>query len=163
MKDELKQDAKGSELPGRNRKRSYSGFTREEIEAMKEHTREMKTYSTGGSRSNKADNEKEVLSRIAEMPDHDRAIAERIHELIRISAPSLSPRTWYGMPAYSLDNRIICFFQSSHKFKSRYSTLGFSDRAMLDDGDIWPTSFAIKDLSRTVEEKVKALLEKAVK
>lgn len=145
------------------KKASYSGFTKEEIEAMKERTREMNAESTRNSRSNKVDNEKEVLSKIAEMPDHDRVIAEKIHEIIRIRAPFLFPRTWYGMLAYSLDNRIICFFQSSDKFKSRYSTLGFSDRALLDDGDMWPTSFAIKDLSTAVEEKIKTLLEKAVK
>lgn len=163
MKDEQKPDKKRSGSNGMGKKASYSGFTKEEIEAMRERTREMKAESTRNARSNKVDNEKEVLSRIAEMPDHDRTIAERIHELIRISAPSLSPRTWYGMPAYSIDNRIICFFQSSHKFKSRYSTLGFSDKALLDDGDMWPTSFAIKDLSTAVEEKIKTLLEKAVK
>ena len=109
----------------------------------------------------KADGESEVLAKIAEMPDAERAMAERIHALVKASAPNLSPKTWYGMPAYAKDGKVVCFFQSAHKFKSRYATFGFNDAANLDDGAMWPTAFALKDLTAAEEATIAALVEKA--
>ena len=128
------------------------GFTTEERAAMKERARELK--SDGG--------EADVLAKIAEMPDADRAIAERLHALIRDTAPELAPRTWYGMPAYAKDGKVVCFFQNASKFKARYATLGFSDKANLDDGEMWPTSFALKELTADAEARIVALVEQAV-
>jgi uncharacterized protein YdhG (YjbR/CyaY superfamily) len=128
------------------------GFTAEEKAAMREAIRERK--SAGG--------EKEVLAKIAEMPKADRVMAERLHAIVKASAPDLSPRTWYGMPAYAKDGKVVCFFQSAHKFKARYATVGFSDRANLDKGAMWPTTFALKELTAAEEKKIGALVKKAV-
>jgi len=132
------------------------GFTAEERAAMRERARELK------AEARKADAESAVLAAIAEMKGRDRAMAKRIHAIIKASAPSLSPKTWYGMPAYAKDGKIICFFQSAAKFKSRYATFGFSDDANLDEGAMWPTSFALKELTATEEAKISALVKKAV-
>ena len=140
----------------------YDGFTDEERGAMKERARELKATARRGSRSAKADGESEVLAKIAEMPDTDRVLAERLHDIIKNSAPGLSPRTWYGMPAYAKDGKIVCFFQSAQKFKTRYATLGFSDQANLDDGNMWATAYALKDLTAADEERIAALVKKAV-
>jgi uncharacterized protein YdhG (YjbR/CyaY superfamily) len=129
-------------------------FTDEERAAMKEAARERKAGKTNG--------ESDVLAKIAEMPKEDRAKAERIHAIVKASAPTLTPRTWYGMPAYAKDGKVVCFFQSAQKFKSRYATLGFSDRANLDQGAMWATSFAVKDLTAAEEKKIGALVKKAV-
>ena len=128
------------------------GFSAEERAAMRERAKELK--SAGG--------EKEVLAKIAEMPRADRDMAERIHGIVKTTAPELTARTWYGMPAYSKDDKVVCFFQSAAKFKSRYATLGFSDRANLDDGAMWPTDFALKKLTAAEEKKIAALVKKAV-
>ena len=130
------------------------GFTDEERAAMRERARELK--------AGKADGESDVLAKIAEMAEPDRAMAERLHALIKASAPALSPRTWYGMPAYAKDGKVVCFFQSAEKFKARYATLGFSDKANLDDGAMWPTSFALKELTAAEEKAIGALVKRAV-
>jgi uncharacterized protein YdhG (YjbR/CyaY superfamily) len=109
-----------------------------------------------------ADGEKALLEKIAEMPDADRKMAEELHALVQTTAPDLTPRTWYGMPAYSKDDKVVCFFQSAHKFKSRYATVGFSDKANLDQGEMWPTTFALKELTPAAEKKIGALVKKAV-
>jgi uncharacterized protein YdhG (YjbR/CyaY superfamily) len=134
------------------------GFTDEERAAMKERAQELKAEARRG----KADGESNVLAKIAEMPEPDRAMAERLHAIIKASAPALSPKTWYGMPAYAKDGKIVCFFQSAHRFKSRYATFGFNDAANLDDGAMWPTSFALKELTATEEARIGALVKKAV-
>jgi uncharacterized protein YdhG (YjbR/CyaY superfamily) len=131
------------------------GFTAEERAAMRERARELKTGN--------ADGEKDVLAKIAEMPKADRAIAKRIHAIVKASAPDLTPRTWYGMPAYAKDGKVVCFFQSAHKFKSRYATFGFSDKANLDKGAMWPTTFALSGLTAAEEKKIAALVKKAVR
>ena len=128
-------------------------FTAEEREAMKEPAKERKRATT----------ESDVLEKIAEMPDADRVMAERLHALIKETAPDLAPRTWYGMPAYAKDDKVVVFFQSAHKFKARYATLGFSDKANLDAGAMWPTSFALMELDPAEEKKIAALVKKAVK
>ena len=132
------------------------GFTDEERAAMKERAREQK------AEAQRADGERAVLAKIAEMSEPDRTMAERLHAIIKDSAPVLSPKTWYGMPAYAKDGKVVCFFQSAQKFKSRYATLGFSDEANLDEGFMWPTSFALKELTATEEAKISALVKKAV-
>jgi len=132
------------------------GFTAEERAAMKERARELK------AEARREDGEKAVLAKIAEMPKPDRVMAERIHAIVKASAPSLSPRTWYGMPAYAKDGKVVCYFQSAHKFKSRYATFGFNDTANLDKGAMWPTSFALKELTAADEKKIGALVKKAV-
>jgi uncharacterized protein YdhG (YjbR/CyaY superfamily) len=136
-------------------KTKANGFTDEERAAMRERAREAKTRKTDG--------EGDVLAKIAEMPDSDRVMAERLHALVKVSAPELSPRTWYGMPAYTKDDKVVCFFQSAAKFKSRYATIGFSDKANLDQGAMWPTSFALKELTPTEEKKIGTLVKRAVK
>ena len=133
-----------------------TGFTAEERAAMKERARELK------AERGKADGESDVLAKIAEMPKADRVMAERIHALVKASAPDLTPKTWYGMPAYAKDGKVVCFFQSAQKFKSRYATFGFSDTANLDKGAMWPTSFALKELTKADETNIKALVKKAV-
>jgi uncharacterized protein YdhG (YjbR/CyaY superfamily) len=133
------------------------GFTDEERAAMQERARELKA-----ARGGKADGEKDLLAKIAEMPQPDRGMAERLHGLITASAPALTPRTWYGMPAYAKDGKVLCFFQSAHKFKARYATLGFSDEANLDEGSMWPTSFALTELTEADEVRIAALVNKAV-
>jgi uncharacterized protein YdhG (YjbR/CyaY superfamily) len=127
------------------------GFTAEEREAMKERVRELK--SDGG--------ESDVLAKIAEMPEPDRAMATRLHALIKASAPALAPKTWYGMPAYARDGNVVCFFQAAAKFKARYATLGFNDKAALDDGAMWPVAFALKELTAVEEARIAALLKQA--
>jgi len=131
------------------------GFTAEERAAMKERARELKSAGKG-------DGERDVLEKIAEMPKADRAMAKRLHAIVKASAPELSPRTWYGMPAYAKDGKVVCFFQSAQKFKSRYATLGFSDTANLDDGAMWPTGFALKELTAAEEARIAALVKQAV-
>jgi uncharacterized protein YdhG (YjbR/CyaY superfamily) len=131
-------------------------FTAEERAAMKETARERKLEAT------KADWEKEVLAKIAEMPPSDRAMAKRLHEIIKKSAPTLSPKTWYGMPAYTKDDKVVCFFQSAAKFNARYATFGFNDAANLDKGAMWPVAFALKELTAADEAKIAALVKKAV-
>jgi uncharacterized protein YdhG (YjbR/CyaY superfamily) len=139
-------------------------FTDEERAAMKERAKELKAEARRGPRADKAEaGESAVLAKIAEMPEPDRAMGERLHAIIKASAPALSPKTWYGMPAYAnKDGKVVCFFQSAQKFDSRYATLGFSDEANLDEGAMWPTSFALKELSATEEATIGALVKKAV-
>lgn len=129
---------------------------------MKERADELKAESRRGARAGKVDGESDVLAKIAEIPSPERELAQRIHEIVRAAAPSLSPKTWYGMPAYARDGKVVCFFQSAHKFKSRYPTLGFSDEARLDDGALWPTSFALKELTPAGEATIAALVKRAV-
>ncbi|MCQ9180490.1 DUF1801 domain-containing protein [Streptomyces sp. IBSBF 2953] len=143
----------------------YEGFTAEERAAMKEHAREQKRTAArrGSSKAEKeAAAEQDVLAKIAEMPDADRVLAERVHEIVKAAAPDLSPKLWYGMPAYARDGKVVCHFQSAEKFKSRYATLGFSDLAALDEGAMWPTAFALKELTPADEELVGALVKRAV-
>src|SRR5829696_605091 len=137
-------------------------FTDEEQAAMKERAQELKAEARRGPRADKADGESAVLAKIAEMPEPDRAMAERLHAIVRASAPVLSPKTWYGMPAYAKGGKVVCFFQSAQKFNTRYATLGFSDQAKLDEGAMWPTSFALKELSATEEAMIGALVKRAV-
>jgi uncharacterized protein YdhG (YjbR/CyaY superfamily) len=138
------------------------GFTDEERAAMKERAQELKP-GRGRSRAGKtADGEADVLAKIAEMPGPDRSMAERIHAIVKASAPALEPRTWYGMPAYALDGKVVCFFQSAQKFKTRYATLGFSAAANLDEGVMWPTAFALMGLTAAEEARISALVTRAV-
>ena len=136
------------------------GFTDEERVAMKNRAQELKAEARANK--NKADGESDVLAKIAEMQGSERAMAKRLHAIIKASAPALSPKTWYGMPAYAKDGKVVCFFQSAQKFKSRYATFGFSDEANLDEGAMWPTSFALKELTATEEARISALVKKAV-
>ena len=129
---------------------------------MREHARELKAEAGRGAGAGKADGESEVLAKIAGMREPDRAMARRLHEIIKAAAPSLSAKTWYGMPAYARDGKVVCFFQSGQRFKTRYATLGFSDTANLDEGAMWPTSFALKELTGAEEARVIALVKKAV-
>jgi hypothetical protein len=140
----------------------FEGFTAEERAAMKERAREMKASARRGPRAAKADGEGDVLAKIAEMEGSDRAMAERLHALIKASAPDLSPRTWYGMPAYAKDGKVLCFFKCAQKFNTRYATLGFSDQARLDEGTMWPTEFALTELTAADEARIGALVKKAV-
>src|SRR5512133_1085524 len=135
-------------------------FTAEERAAMQERARELKTEARANK--NKAAGESDVLAKIAEMPESDRAMAERLHAIIKASAPALSPKTWYGMPAYAKDDKVVCFFQSAQKFNTRYATLGFNDTANLDEGSMWPTAFALKELTAADEARIGALVKKAV-
>jgi uncharacterized protein YdhG (YjbR/CyaY superfamily) len=132
------------------------GFTDEERAAMKERARELK------AEAEKADGESAVLAKIAEMPERDRAMAERLHAIIKANAPGLSPKTWYGMPAYARDGKIVCFYQAAQKFNTRYATLGFNDTANLDEGAMWPTAYALKELTAAEEASIGALVKKAV-
>jgi uncharacterized protein YdhG (YjbR/CyaY superfamily) len=142
--------------------KASKGFTDEERAAMRERAQELKAAARRGPRAGKADGESDVLAKIAEMPEPDRAMAERLHAVVKASAPGLSPRTWYGMPAYAKDDKVVCFFQSGQKFKTRYATFGFSDKANLDKGVMWPTSFALTELTAAEEKKIGALVKKAV-
>jgi len=142
--------------------RKSEGFTDDERAAMKERAQELKTEARRGARTDGADGESEVLAKIAEMPEPDRAMAQRLHAVIKTSAPVLSPKTWYGMPAYAKNGKVVCFFQSAQKFKSRYATFGFSDQANLDEGVMWPTSYALTKLTAAEEAKISALVKKAV-
>jgi len=138
------------------------GFTDEERAAMKERAQELKAEARRGPRAGKADGESDVLAKIAEMPEPDRAMAKRLHAIIKASAPALSPKTWYGMPAYAKDGKVVCYLQAAQKFKSRYATFGFSDEANLDEGAMWPTSFALKELTAAEEARIGGLVKKAV-
>jgi uncharacterized protein YdhG (YjbR/CyaY superfamily) len=138
------------------------GFTDEERAAMKERVGELKAEARRGSRAKKADGEADVLAKIAGMPQPDRAMAERLHALVKASAPALSPKTWYGMPAYARDGNVVCFFQGAHRFKARYATFGFSDKANLDEGCVWPVAFALTELTAEDEIRIAALVKKAV-
>ncbi len=145
---------------GRTAGKASKGFTAEERAAMKERAQEIKAAARTGK--NGEDGESAVLAKIAEMPEHDRLMAERVHAIVTAGAPALSPRTWYGMPAYAKDGNVVCFFQSAQKFKARYAMLGFSDKANLDDGAMWPVSFALKELTATEEAAIAALVKRAV-
>ena len=140
----------------RSNKKS-TGFTAEERAAMKERAKELKAAAT------KAEEEEAVLAKIAEMPEPDRTMGRRLHAIIKAAAPVLTPKTWYGMPAYYKDGKVVCFFQSADKFKARYATFGFSDTASLDEGAMWPTSFALKELTAAEEAKIGKLVKKAVR
>jgi uncharacterized protein YdhG (YjbR/CyaY superfamily) len=137
-------------------------FTDEERAAMKEYAQELKTAARRGPRAAKADGEGDLLAKIAEMSEPDRALAERLHAVITASAPALAPRTWYGMPAYAKDGKVVCFFQPAQKFKTRYATLGFNDAATLDDGAMWPVAYALTELTAADEARIGALVKKAV-
>ena len=137
----------------------YEGFTEEERGAMKERAKELKASARRGK---KGDEESDVLAKIAEMPESDRVIAERLHALIKAIAPDLSPKTWYGMPGYAKDGKVVCFFTAAAKFKSRYATFGFNDVAKLDEGTMWPTAFALTELTADDEARIGALVKKAV-
>jgi uncharacterized protein YdhG (YjbR/CyaY superfamily) len=142
--------------------KTFTGLTDEERGAMKERTQELKAAARRGRGADKADEESAVLAKIAEMPEPDRALAERLHAIIKASAPALSPKTWYGMPAYAKDGKIVCFFQSAQKFKTRYATFGFNDAANLDEGAMWPVAFALRELTAAEEERIGALVKQAV-
>jgi uncharacterized protein YdhG (YjbR/CyaY superfamily) len=152
---DTRKPAKGTTAKGK----TFDGFTDEERGAMKERARELKATSRRGDQ---ADGERDVLAKIAEMPASDRAMGERLHAIIKASAPALSPRLYYGMPAYAKDGKVVCFFQPSQKFKTRYATFGFNDTANLDDGNMWPTSFALTKLTAADEKRIGALVKKAV-
>jgi uncharacterized protein YdhG (YjbR/CyaY superfamily) len=139
----------------------HEGFTDEERGAMKERAQELKAAKRGGPGGKKAAEEAALLAKIAEMPEADRVMAERIHAVVTANAPALAPKTWYGMPAYAKDGKVVCFFQSAEKFKSRYATLGFNDTAALDDGTMWPTAFALTKLTDEDEVTIAALVRKA--
>ncbi|MFE6958488.1 iron chaperone [Streptomyces sp. NPDC057696] len=141
--------------------KTYDGFTDEERGAMKERAKELKASTRRGSRTAKADGDTEVRAKIAEMPEADRVIAERIHDIVKSSAPDLAPKLWYGMPAYARDGKIVCFFQSAQKFKARYATLGFSDLAKLDDGTMWPSAYALTELNADDEARIGELIRRA--
>ena len=145
--------------PKKETKKS-DGFTAEEKAAMKERAKELKAEARANQK--REEGEKDLLEKVAEMPESDRAMAERIHELITENAPDLWPKTWYGMPAYARDGKVVCFFQAASKFNARYATFGFNDTANLDEGAIWPTSFALKELTAEGEKKIVALVKKAV-
>jgi uncharacterized protein YdhG (YjbR/CyaY superfamily) len=138
-----------------------TGFTDEERAAMRERAKEVKASARRDSRASEADGESDLLAKIAEMSEPDRAMAERIHAIVKAAAPALAPRTWYGQPAYARNGNVVCFFQPAQKFKTRYATLGFSDKASLDDGDMWPTSYALKELTPEVEARITELVRAA--
>jgi len=142
--------------------KKFEGFTDEERGAMKERAKELKAAARRGPSGKKADEESAVVAKIAEMTESDRAMAERLHAVITSSAPDLSPKLWYGMPAYAKDGKVVCFFQSAQKFKARYATFGFNDAANLDEGAMWPTAFALTELTAADEERIAALVKKAV-
>ena len=143
-------------------RKTAKGFTDQERAAMKERARELKAEARRGPRAYDSDGEKDVLAKIAEMPNPDRAMAERLHAIVKASAPALVPRTWYGMPAYARDGHVVCFFQSAHRFKARYATFAFSDKANLDEGTVWPIAFALRELTAADEARIGALVKKAV-
>jgi len=152
-KKKTQKSPKSTKATGKNTK----GFTSEERAVMREYLQERR-----GVRAEKADGESDLLAKIAALPQPDRTLGERLHAIIKANAPDLSPRTWYGMPAYARDGNVVCFFQSSQKFKTRYATLGFSDKANLDEGHMWPTAFALKELTAAEEAKISALVKRAV-
>ncbi|CCH28522.1 DUF1801 domain-containing protein [Actinosynnema sp. NPDC047251] len=142
---------------------TYTGFTAEERAAMKEHAQQAKKDARRTPRAAKeAEAERDLLAKIAALPDHDRVMAERVHALVTANAPTLTPKLWYGMPAYALDGKIVCFFQNRDKFKARYATLGFNDPANLDAGAMWPTSYALTEMTPEVEDRIAALLRQSV-
>jgi uncharacterized protein YdhG (YjbR/CyaY superfamily) len=152
----MKPVAKSQQKPAKSStatSKKSKGLTSEEIAAMKETLKE---------RNSNMDGESAVLAKIAEMPEPDRTMAKRIHQIVKTTAPQLAPRTWYGMPAYSKDDKVVCFFQNAQKFKARYSTFGFSDKANLDEGNMWPNAFALKGLTATEEARIASLVKKAV-
>jgi len=151
------QSAKSTTATGKE----FKGLTDEERAAMKQRTQELKAEARRGPRTHKADGESAVLDKIAEMPEPDRAMGERLHAIITASAPALSPKTWYGMPAYAKDGKVVCFFQAAQKFKTRYATFGFNDTANLDDGAMWPVAFALTELTAADEARIAALVKKA--
>src|SRR5258708_2899237 len=157
-KKDTQKSAKSTTAPNKK----FKGFTDEERAAMKEHVQELKAAARRGPRADKADGESAVLAKIAAMPEPERAMGKRLHTLIKASAPTLSPRLWYGMPAYAKDDKVVCFFQSARKFNTRYATLGFSDKANLDEGALWPVAFALKELTAAEEARISALVKKAV-
>jgi uncharacterized protein YdhG (YjbR/CyaY superfamily) len=162
---ETRRARKGAQESAKRRRatdETSEGFTAEERAAIKERAQELKAAARRGQRAGKADGERDVLAKIAEMSEPDRAMAERLHAIITASAPALSPRTWYGMPAYGKDGKVVCFFQSAQKFNSRYATFGFNDAANLDDGAMWPTAFALRELTPAEEARIVALVKKAV-
>jgi uncharacterized protein YdhG (YjbR/CyaY superfamily) len=140
--------------------KTSQGFSAEEQAAMKERAKELKAEARANK--NRAAGESDLLAKIAEMPEPERAMASRLHEIIKASAPVLAPKTWYGMPAYAKDGKVVCFFQSAQKFNTRYATLGFNDTANLDEGAMWPTAFALKELTAAEEAKIAALVKQAV-
>jgi uncharacterized protein YdhG (YjbR/CyaY superfamily) len=156
-KKTTQKSAKSTTASGKTSK----GFTDEERAAMKERAQELKAEAGRRPRADKSDGESAVLAKIAEMQGSDRAMAKRLHAIIKASAPALSPKTWYGMPAYAKDGKVVCFFQSAQKFNSRYATFGFNDVANLDEGAMWPTSFALTELTATEEARIGALVKKA--
>ena len=156
--EDTRKSAKSTTATGK----TFEGFTAEERAAMKERAQELKAEARRGPRADKADGERDVLAKIAELPEPDRALAERLHAVIKASAPALSPKTWYGMPAYAKDGKVVCFFQSAQKYNSRYSTFGFQDAANLDDGAMWPTAFALTELTAADEARIGALVKQAV-
>jgi len=142
---------------------THEGFTAEERAAMKDHAQELKTAARRSSRADKAAQaEQDVLAKIAEMQDFDRIMAERVHAVVTANAPALAPKLWYGMPAYALDGKVVCFFQSAEKFKARYATLGFSDLAQLDEGTMWAAGFALTEVTAEAEARIAALVKQAV-
>jgi uncharacterized protein YdhG (YjbR/CyaY superfamily) len=147
-----KQATRSSARSTKAKTKRSTGFTAEERAAMKDRAKELKTAASEG----------DVLAKIAEMPESDRKMAERLHAVMKATAPELAPRTWYGMPAYAKDDKVLCFFRSAQKFKTRYATFGFSDKANLDEGNMWPTDFALKKWSREVEARIVALVKQAV-
>jgi hypothetical protein len=142
--------------------KTSEGFSDEERAAIKARAKELKADARRGPRGDKSDGERAVLAKIAEMPEPDRAMGERLHAIIKASAPALSPRLWYGMPAYAKDGKVVCFFQGAHKFKSRYATFGFDEAANLDEGAMWPTAFALTELTAADEARIGGLVKKAV-
>lgn len=161
----MKRAKKGTQTPRKSSAatgKKPTGFTDEERAAMRERVQELKAEEPDGRRAGQADGESAVLAKIAALPQPDRAMAERLHAIIKANGPSLSPRTWYGMPAYAKDGNVVCFFQSAQKFKTRYATLGFSDKANLDEGHMWPTAFALKEMTAAEEPKIGALVKKAL-
>lgn len=158
MKSAKKFKPKTPKGPATKRKKT-AGFTADERAAMRARVREMNLERLGGG---SPEGEAEVLRKIAELPPADRALAKRIHAIVKANAPTLTPKTWYGMPAYAAGDKVVCFFQDAHKFKSRYATLGFSDKAALDEGSMWPVGFALKALGPAEEARIIALLKKAV-
>ena len=155
-KKEKQDSAKSTAISNKKSK----GFTDEERTAMKARAQELKAEARGNK--SKADGETDVLAAIAAMPEPERAMAERLHEIIKACAPELSPKTWYGMPAYARDGQVVCFYQSAQKFKTRYASFGFSDAANLDNGTMWPTAFALKELTADAEARIIALVKKAL-
>lgn len=160
MTQPAKQESQKSVRGAAATSKESKGFTAEERAAMRERAQELKAEARANK--DKAAGESDVLAKIAEMPEPERTMAMRLHEIIKASAPALSPKTWYGMPAYARNGKIVCFFQSAQKFQTRYATLGFTDEARLDEGAMWPASFALKELTATQEAAIAALVQKAV-